>query len=91
MDGLAIFYSGNYAFAIYNILERKGFTFEVVTTPCKIARGGCGYCLRFPLEYLDMVIQEGNTSRMPVLEAFKVIPMYTKNHYERIYKFERKT
>ena len=85
MDCLAIFNSGNYAFAIYNVLERKGFVFQVISTPCKIAKGGCGYCLRFPIDYLDMVVNEGKINRMPVLEVYKIIPMLTRNKYEKLY------
>jgi hypothetical protein len=88
MEGLAIFNSGNYAFAIYNVLEKKGLVFEVVATPCKIARGGCGYCLRFPIEYMEMIINEGKLNKMPVLEVYKIIPLFSRNKYERIYSIK---
>lgn len=85
MKCLAMLSSGNYVFALYNILEKKGYVFEVVSTPCHIAKGGCGYCLKFPIEYMDLVISEGRSNTMPVMEVYKVIPQYSKNKYERIY------
>lgn len=85
MDCLAILNSGNYAFALCNALERKGYVFQVVSTPCHIAKGGCGYCLKFPLEYLDLIVNEGKINRMPVIEIYRIIPLFSKNKYERIY------
>ncbi len=38
MDGLAIMDSGNYALKLCAMLARKGYVFEVVSTPCQIAR-----------------------------------------------------
>lgn len=82
---VAILDSGNYVLSLYRALERKGFVFEVVSTPCQIAKGGCGYCLKFPCEYKDFVIGEGVTNRTPVKEIYRVISGLTKNRYERIY------
>lgn len=81
---LAILDSGNYVFNLCRILEKKGYVFEVVSTPCHIAKDGCGYCLKFPIEYRDMVVCEGILNRMPVREIYKIIPYATKNRYERI-------
>jgi hypothetical protein len=82
---VAIFASGNYAFSVCRLLEKRGFIFEVAATPCQISRGGCGYCLKFPSEYTELVINEGITSRMPVMEIYRIVPMYNKNKYEKIY------
>ena len=82
---LALFDSGNYVFSLCRVLEKKGYVFEVVSTPCHIAKGGCGYCLKFPGEFMDMVISEGELNNTAVREIFKVIPLSAKNEYERIY------
>lgn len=82
---LAIFDSGNYAYRLCNILERKGYVFEVISTPCQIAKSGCGYCMKLPIEYKDMIIAEGFAANTPVREMYKVIPMLMNNKYERIY------
>ena len=85
MDGIAILDSGNYALRLCCILERKGYVYEVTSTPCQIARNGCGYCLRFPLEYRDMVFQEALQNNIVIREIYKVVPGQTKHRYERIF------
>lgn len=82
---LAIFASGNYAFSVSRLLEKKGYVFEVAATPCQISKGGCGYCLKFPSEYKQLVINEGIASRMPVNEIYRIVSAYNKNKYEKIY------
>jgi hypothetical protein len=76
--------SGNYVYKLNSELQRKGYEFEVVSTPCHVARGGCGLCLKFPEEYFEMVRDEADEIKTPVKEAFRVIPGFNKNKYERI-------
>ena len=83
---LAILESGNYAFNLCSILERKGYVFEVISTPCQIAKGGCGYCIKLPLEDKDIIINEGTASKIYIREIYRIIPMFSKNKYERIYQ-----
>lgn len=85
MDCLAILNSGNYVFKLCSILEKKGYVFEIVSTPCQIAKDGCGYCLKFPIEYKELVIGEGRANGLPVKEIFKIIPGFSKNKYEKVY------
>jgi hypothetical protein len=85
MDGIAIMDSGNYALKLCSILEKKGYVFEVISTPCHIAKNGCSYCLRFPLEFRDMILQEALLNNIAVREMYRVIPQITRNKYERIY------
>lgn len=85
MDCLGMVRSGNYAFKLCNILERKGYVFEVISTPCIIAKGGCGYCIKFPEQYMNMVINEGAANGIHILEVYRIIPGFSKNRYERIY------
>jgi hypothetical protein len=85
MDGIAILDSGNYALKLCSIFEKKGYVFEVASTPCQLAKNGCSYCLKFPIEFSDMVLQEALLNNIAVREMFKVIPQLTKNKYERIY------
>jgi hypothetical protein len=37
------------------------------------------------MEYMDIIIKEGMMNRMPVLEIYKIIPLFSKNKYEKIY------
>ena len=85
MFGVAIMDSGNYALQLCTILERKGYVFEVISTPCQIAKGGCGYCLRFPLEFKDLVLQQAQTSGIIIREMYRVVPQVMKNRYVKIF------
>jgi hypothetical protein len=84
MFGIAIFDSGNYAMNLCRILEKKGFVFEVVSTPCQIARNGCSYCLKFPFEFKDVIIKEGAANNIVVREVYRVVSQITKNRYDRV-------
>ena len=81
---LAVFDSGNYVYRICNLFEKKGLVFEVNALPCKLAKEGCGYCLKFPEEYKDQVVEMGNAYKMPVREMFRIIPQVNKNNYQKI-------
>lgn len=85
MDAIAVTDSGNYAMRLCSVLERKGYVFEVISTPCQIAKYGCSYCLKFPLEYKDLVLQEALFNRINIREIYKVEPQLMKNNYVRIY------
>lgn len=85
MDGIAILDSGNYALKLCSILERKGYVFEVISTPCQIAKGGCSYCLKFPLEYKDAVLQEALINKITVREIYRIERYPMKNKYVKIY------
>ena len=84
-EGIAIVDSGNYAMSLCRILERKGYVFEVVSTPCQIARNGCGYSLRFPLEFMNLVLEEGKANNIVVREIYRVIRLGMKNRYEKVW------
>jgi hypothetical protein len=85
MDGIAILDSGNYALKLCGILERKGHFFEVVSTPCKIARNGCSYCLKFPLEFRDMIQQEAILNNIAIREIYSMERLFNKNKYTKVY------
>lgn len=84
MFGIAIVDSGNYAMKFCSILEKKGYVFEVISTPCQIAKDGCGYCIKFPLELKDVIIDEGKAHNIAVREIYRIVNMVTKNRYERL-------
>ncbi|MDP4181387.1 MAG: DUF3343 domain-containing protein [Bacillota bacterium] len=83
MDCLGIFESGNYAFKICSVLERKGYVFEVVSIPCQIAKSGCGHCMKFPEEFTEMVVREAAVNNIPILELFLIKTGFSKNKYIR--------
>lgn len=82
---LAILDSGNYVFHLCRTLEKAGYVFEIVSTPCHIAKGGCGYCLKFPAEFKELVINEALRLGTPVREIYTVTNSITRNHYKKTY------
>lgn len=85
MDAIAIMDSGNYALKLCTILEKRGYVFEVTSTPCQIAKGGCSYCLKFPIEFKDLVLQEALFNKITIREIYQVEQQFTKNKYTKIY------
>ncbi|HOJ11670.1 MAG TPA: DUF3343 domain-containing protein [Clostridiales bacterium] len=77
--------SGNYAIRLSRIMAQKGYPVEVVSTPCKIAKNGCGYCLRLIPEYKDTLINEGKTNAINIREIYSVTNASYKNIYKKIY------
>ncbi|NLK68033.1 MAG: DUF3343 domain-containing protein [Clostridiaceae bacterium] len=83
-DCLAVYDSGNFAIKISRHFERMGYVFEVISLPCKISTTGCGYCLKFPEEYKDMVLCESRKLNIRIRELYRVIKGNLKNTYEKI-------
>ena len=84
MKCIAILDSGNLVYKLDSELEKRGYKFEVVSTPCHIAKGGCGVCLKFPEEFLKVVIEMTNQCNTPIKELYRVVPSFSKNKYKRI-------
>ncbi|NLC68051.1 MAG: DUF3343 domain-containing protein [Clostridiaceae bacterium] len=77
--------SGNYAFKLYNVLKSKGYhDVEVIPTPCKLAKSGCGYCIKAPLEYKDVIIKEGQGNNIRIREIYTVKTEGNTSVYEKI-------
>ena len=85
MNCIAIFDSGNYAYRVCSELERKGMVFEVVSIPCKIAKQGCGYCLRFPEEYIENVKEVSELCNILIREIYTITKGLSSNSYTKIY------
>lgn len=81
---MAMLDSGNYVFSLCRALEKKGYVFEVIATPCQIAKGGCGYCLKFPCEFREIVRENANLYNMPIRELYCAHDMITKFKYEKL-------
>mgnify|MGYP005860593611 CR=1 FL=1 len=81
---LAMVDSGNYAYKLYSIMRSKGYDVEVVSTPCKLAKSGCGYCIKLPLEYKDIIVKEGQENNICIREIYIVKTEGCKNAYEKI-------
>lgn len=81
---IAIIDSGNYAYKLSEIMNIKGYDVEVASTPCKLAKSGCSYCIKLPLKYKDILIKEGLENKIYIREIYNIIPSVSKNIYERI-------
>ncbi|NLY18091.1 MAG: DUF3343 domain-containing protein [Clostridiaceae bacterium] len=84
MECLAIYDSGNYTIKMKRHFETKGLVFEVVSIPCKISFHGCGYCLKFPEEFREIVVSESKSLKYPVRGLYRIIKGTTKNTYEKL-------
>ncbi len=84
MKCIAILETGNYVYKLESALERKGYKFDIVSTPCHVAKGGCGLCLKFPEEYLSVIKNEAITCNTPVKAVYRIVPGLTRNRYQRI-------
>lgn len=84
MDCLGLMESGNYVYHICRQFEKKGIVLEVVPVPCKIAHGGCGYCLKFPYELIADVKAAGIANNMPIREIYKMIPQLMRIDYVKL-------
>lgn len=85
MKCIAILDSGNYVYKLEAELRKQGYGFEIISTPCRVAKGGCGLCLKFPEEHFEVVKMAANQNNTPIREAYRVISGFSKNKYERIY------
>ena len=84
--GFAIFDSGNYALNILSLLSKNNFVFDLVAIPCSIAVSGCGYCIKFPLKHMDILVKMGKDKGMLVREIYEIEPLFQKNKYKKIYQ-----
>lgn len=84
MDCLAVYDSGNYTIKMSRFFERQGLVFEVISLPCRISSQGCGYCLKFPEEYIELVLEKSREMNYPVRELYRVNKGFMKNNYEKL-------
>jgi len=84
MKCIVILDSGNLVYKLDSELVKRGYKFEVLSTPCHIAKGGCGLCLKFPEEFLKVVLEVAVECDTPIKEVYRVIPNFSKNKYRRI-------
>lgn len=84
MDCIALYDSGNYAYRICRVFEQSGVVFQVISTPCKVTKTGCGYCLLFPEEYLNKVVSTSKAYGCPVREVYRIMIRQDKKNYVKI-------
>lgn len=81
MDCLAICESGNFALKLCDKLDKKGFYCEVASTPCKLAKEGCSYCIKFSNSIYDDVIATAKEAGIKIVMTYKIEKGLTSNNY----------
>lgn len=84
MDCIALYDSGNYAYRICRVFEQKGVVFQVISTPCKVTKTGCGYCLLFPEQYLNQVINASTANGFQVKEVYRIEFVQDRKKYVKV-------
>ncbi|HHW23068.1 MAG TPA: DUF3343 domain-containing protein [Clostridiaceae bacterium] len=84
MDCIALYDSGNYAYRICRIFEQRGLVFQVISTPCKVSKTGCGYCLLFPEQYMNQVISTSAAYGCPVREVYRIEYVNDRKKYVKL-------
>ena len=84
VDCIALYDSGDYAYRVCRVFEQKGIVFQVISTPCKVTKTGCGYCLLFPDKYLDQVINVSAANGFQVKEVYRIEYNQGRKKYIRI-------
>ncbi len=73
--------SGNYAIKLSKLLEKEGYYSEVTSTPCKLATGGCSYCVKCGCNLLETVKRVAKENGIQVRNIYEVRPELLKNNY----------
>jgi hypothetical protein len=81
MNCLAICKSGNYALKLCNLLEKAGYYCEVTSTPCRLAREGCSYCIKFSYDIFDNVRMIADQYGITIVAAYRIEKNVTSNKY----------
>lgn len=84
MDCIALYDSGNYAYRICRVFEQKGVVLQVISTPCKVTKTGCGYCLLFPEKYLSHVISASAANGFQIKEVYRIELVQDRKKYVKI-------
>lgn len=73
--------SGNYAIKLSKRLEQQGYYSEVTSTPCKLATGGCSYCVKCAGNLLETVKRVAKENNIRIRAIYEVRPELLKNNY----------
>ncbi len=84
MKCIALLETGNHVYKLESALKKKGYEFEIISTPCRLARGGCSLCLRFPEEQLNIVRHEAMLCNTPIKAIYRITDGVKRNRYQRL-------
>lgn len=83
MNCLAIMESGNYALALVKNLEEEGIQCQVVSTPCKLSKEGCGYSVRFNLKDKEDLVKIALQNGIIIKSFYKIIKDTLRTKYHK--------
>jgi len=81
MDCLIICKTGNLALKLSEIANREGYYCEVASTPCRLAKGGCSYCVRFNCNNFDEIRELAKNNNIDITGAYKRVKGQGANKY----------
>ena len=73
--------SGNYAIKLSRELAKEGCNSEVTSTPCKLATGGCSYCVKCDCAKQETVRRVAQKHGISIRAAYEVRTELLKNNY----------
>jgi len=83
---IAVMESGNHAIALSQELENAGVMAQVISTPCKLAKEGCGYSLRFDMNDQEAINKIATERDLKVRSYYRVSKDFMKSKYQKIQK-----
>jgi len=66
---------------LLNLLNKEGCHSEVTSTPCKLAKGGCSYSVKFSCDLYDKVADVAKRNSINIKAAYRIEPKLLKNDY----------
>ena len=73
--------SGNYCMRLQSLLQKEGYYSEVTSTPCKLASGGCSYCVKISLSVYKILLEIARVNNINIKAAYEIEPQLLKNNY----------
>lgn len=81
---IVTFISGNHAIMVCNRLKEKGINAEIMNTPCSVAKDGCSYCIKVPVDQVDLVVREARENRVAVRDIYRRVIINGKKRYRKL-------
>ena len=81
MDCIVTCDSGNYCMRLSSLLNKEGYHSEVTSTPCKLAKGGCSYSVKFSCDLYDKVAAVAKNNNINIKAAYRIEQKHLKNDY----------
>lgn len=81
---LVIFEKGSNVHGVAKGLKAQGVATEVVSTPLKLSRGGCGYSIKLKKDEFDILNSVVIEYNVNIKEKYKVTQEKMSKSYEKV-------